>query len=93
MTGPAPRESTPRTAAHGLPGETDVAAFAHMRRQAGRLPFVELARHAHVSTRNRHRCRSCFCCAAVSVLEDRRDRRVARRAAFDRLLKAEGLKP
>jgi hypothetical protein len=30
----------------------------------------ELKRHARVSTQNRHRCRACFCCACLAVIED-----------------------
>jgi uncharacterized protein (DUF1330 family) len=32
----------------------------------------ELQRHASVSTSNRHRCEDCFCCAALTVLEERK---------------------
>lgn len=35
-------------------------------------PTRELTRHASVSTQNRHRCQECYCCAALTVLEERR---------------------
>lgn len=31
---------------------------------------AEVERHAMVSRNNRHRCRACFCCACVTVLEE-----------------------
>jgi hypothetical protein len=30
----------------------------------------ELRRHASISTDNNHRCKNCFCCACVEVLEN-----------------------
>lgn len=39
----------------------------HARQQ----PSYELRRHAQVSTDNKHRCEGCFCCAALTVLEER----------------------
>lgn len=39
--------------------------------EARKLPTSDLTRHALVSTRNRHRCEDCFCCAALTVLEER----------------------
>jgi hypothetical protein len=39
--------------------------------EARKLPSYELRRHASVSTDNRHRCEDCFCCAALTVLEER----------------------
>ena len=38
---------------------------------AERLAIDDLRRHASVSLNNRHRCTSCFCCAALTVLERR----------------------
>lgn len=40
-------------------------------RAARKLPDSELRQHALVSTQNRHRCEDCFCCAALTVLEER----------------------
>lgn len=40
--------------------------------EASLLATPELERHALVSTRNRHRCRQCFCCAALTILERRK---------------------
>ena len=31
----------------------------------------ELTTHALVSTRNQHRCKDCYCCAALTILETR----------------------
>lgn len=39
--------------------------------EARKLPTVDLLRHASVSTNNRHRCEDCFCCAALTVMEER----------------------
>ncbi len=39
--------------------------------EARKLPDYDLRRHASVSTDNRHRCEDCFCCAALTVLEER----------------------
>jgi hypothetical protein len=36
------------------------------------LPLSELRRHALVSTRNRHYCNSCFCCACVDKIKELR---------------------
>jgi hypothetical protein len=41
-------------------------------REARKLDSKELNRHASVSTSNRHRCMDCFCCAALTVLEERK---------------------
>ena len=46
-------------------------------RRARELTSEELMRHASVSRDNRHRCNPdreeiCFCCAALTVLEERR---------------------
>lgn len=41
------------------------------KRQANTLPIAEVARHASVSTSNRHSCRNCFCCAALAVLTEK----------------------
>lgn len=41
-------------------------------REARKLDSKELKRHASVSTNNVHRCEDCFCCAAVTVLEERK---------------------
>lgn len=38
---------------------------------ARQMESHELRRHATVSTHNRHRCEDCFCCAALTVLEER----------------------
>lgn len=42
-------------------------------KEAEKLPDSDLERHASVSTKNRHRCQDCFCCAALTVLECRRE--------------------
>jgi len=39
---------------------------------ARKLSTEELRRHALVSYRNNHRCHACFCCAALSVIEERK---------------------
>jgi hypothetical protein len=39
--------------------------------EARKLETKELRRHAAVSTSNRHRCQECFCCAALTVIEER----------------------
>lgn len=39
---------------------------------ASKLTDAELERHALVSTRNRHVCRQCFCCACVAVSRKRK---------------------
>lgn len=39
---------------------------------ARKLETNELQRHASVSRDNRHRCQDCFCCAAWTVLEERK---------------------
>jgi hypothetical protein len=44
-------------------------------REARLLPDEDLRRHAAVSRNNAHWCRECFCCAALTVLEDRRESR------------------
>ena len=41
--------------------------------QARDLPDAELRQHALVSSYNRHRCQSCFCCACLTILESRED--------------------
>ncbi len=38
---------------------------------AEQLATEELKRHAAVSKDNLHRCEDCFCCAALTVLEQR----------------------
>lgn len=38
---------------------------------ARRLSTDDLRRHASVSLNNHHRCEDCFCCAALTVLEQR----------------------
>jgi hypothetical protein len=43
--------------------------FEDMKRQARQLPPEELSRHAKVSINNNHKCRECFTCACVEVLE------------------------
>lgn len=45
-------------------------SFPVMKAAARGLTVVEAARHAQVSIANRHRCRGCFTCACVEVLED-----------------------
>jgi hypothetical protein len=50
------------------------------RRQALALELAELARHASVSTSNRHSCRDCFCCACVEVQSERLALRAAERS-------------
>ena len=49
---------------------------ANQLREARKLASADLKRHASVSTDNRHRCdpateEICFCCAALTVLEER----------------------
>lgn len=43
------------------------------KRQANTLPVIDLERHASVSTSNRHKCKECFCCAAVELLAEKRE--------------------
>lgn len=45
--------------------------FSDMLNEARTLTQSEVRRHALVSTSNRHRCRDCFTCACVVVLEER----------------------
>lgn len=46
--------------------------WANQLAAARQLPTVDLERHASVSRNNHHRCTDCFCCAAWTVLEERR---------------------
>ena len=39
------------------------------------MKSADLKPHAAVSTDNLHRCRDCFCCAALTVLEEREEER------------------
>ncbi len=39
--------------------------------EARKLDSRELERHARISFDNRHRCEDCFCCAALTTLEER----------------------
>ena len=80
-------EAMPRTCHDLLPGDTfwqydkptyrvysDPAdQWQEWKRQANALGEAEMARHASVSTSNRHACRECFCCACVEVLAERRE--------------------
>lgn len=43
----------------------------NQKREARKLPYAELRRHAGVSIDNRCKCRTCFCCACVAVLRER----------------------
>ena len=44
--------------------------FDVMKQQARGLPVADAARHASVSLRNDHRCRQCYTCACLTVLEE-----------------------
>lgn len=46
--------------------------FFDMKREARKLPFHELVRHAKVSMENRHECTECFTCACWAVIKERR---------------------
>lgn len=46
--------------------------FAEQLKEARKLDTKELKRHASVSTDNRHECRSCFCCACLVTLGERK---------------------
>lgn len=39
--------------------------------EANKMSTADLERHAAVSTGNNHRCEDCFCCAALTVIEER----------------------
>jgi hypothetical protein len=45
--------------------------WAHWLETARALPEAELRRHASVSANNGHRCVECFCCACLTVREER----------------------
>lgn len=52
------------------PGRMD-PTWANQIEAARDLRSDELRHHAAVSRNNRHRCEDCFCCAALTVLEER----------------------
>ena len=52
--------------------------------EARKLTSKDLQRHAAVSLDNRHRCESCFCCAAAAVLEERKTYNVFHRTWWRR---------
>jgi hypothetical protein len=57
----------------GNPAKTeDEARWQAQLEYARKLNNDELARQASVSTNNNHRCRECFTCAALTVLEQER---------------------
>jgi hypothetical protein len=51
-----------------------VMQWLEWKRQAAELPMSDIARHASVSTSNRHECRECFCCAALELYREIRKR-------------------
>lgn len=46
--------------------------------EARKLPDAELQRHASVSTNNGCACGTCFCCACVAVLAERKPAKITR---------------
>lgn len=46
----------------------EIDTWQEMLRSARALPLREIQRHALVSIRNRHSCRSCFTCACAVTL-------------------------
>ena len=55
------------------PTTKESAMWTEMIAHAETLPDAELARHASVSTQNRHRCTECFTCACEHVRRARMD--------------------
>lgn len=72
-------------AIHPRMDEQDFNQWANMISNAEKLDDAELRRHASVSTDNRHRCTSCFTCAAAYAWKQRGLRRMVGQEAARRL--------
>lgn len=59
--------------------------WSNMLLNASKLEDAELARHASVSTRNRHSCATCFTCACEQVRQQRQVQKMLDMEAARRL--------